>query len=207
MLQHNVLEVLDILSVFRVRRTTKMAVNFDPEEYSINTKFVLRKCDKNSLDIRKTVRIVKKKKFLQYTQGRNFQFAPGSVYYDHKSAYTLPWGKALNHFNKALQITSASNAFYISKKKYNLTLIGDEEQEDGIEPKYDLRSLEMVDVGRYFYNPGYVKFNTLETHRGIGRLLSTGSITCTQWDFAIYLITGELITLEDRQKIGWKSFN
>jgi len=201
--QNTTNRIFDVLNVYRNRRTSKLAIEFDELGNSINTNYVIIPALRIPLDIRKTVRILKLKKTLELTQGRNFQFSEGMVLYDDIAAYTKPWGEALNVINQSIQIKAASNAFYISKLKYNMMLTGNEDEDDQLAPTLDLRALNLVDTGRYFYNPGYVKFTLFKTDIFAKKLIPNSTYECTQWDFVIYILTGYLTTLEARKTKVW----
>lgn len=194
---------LEVLSVYRIRRTAKLAVDFDESGNSINTHLVIIPALRVPLDIRRTVKITNGIKSLELSQGRNFQFSEGMVLYDDIAAYTKPWGEALSVINQAVQIKDASNAFYISKLKYNMMLTGNEDEDDKIEPVIDMRALNLVDIGKYYYNPGYVKFTLFKTDLFYKKLIPDSTLECTQWDFVKYILTGHLTTLEQRKTTVW----
>lgn len=195
--------LLDILSIYRRNRTSTLAINCDQSGYSHDTYFVITPELKVPLDIRKTVRVLKGKKRLEWTQGRNFQFQEGMVLYDDIAAYTKPWSEALKSINQSIQIKASSNAFYVSKLKHNLMLTGDDDIENKISPSLDLRALQMIDTGRLYYNPGYVKFTLFKPDLLNRKIVPSATYECTQWDFVIFIITGKFVSLENRKAIGW----
>ncbi len=196
-------KLMDILNIHRSRRTSKLIIDIDELGNSINTYFVLTPELRIPGDIRKTMRVLNGKKRLELTQGRNFQFQEGMILYDNIAAYSKPWGEALSLIEQSVQIIAASNAFYISKLKYNMMLTGNEELEDQISPTLDMRAINMVDTGKLYYNPGYVKFILFRSDKSHKNLMPVDIYECTQWDFVIYIITGYLMTLELRKTKGW----
>ncbi|RPJ73337.1 MAG: hypothetical protein EHM20_12405 [Alphaproteobacteria bacterium] len=65
-------------------------------------------CFNESLDIRRTERVIAKKKELVWTQGSWFSFKRGDTLYDTPKAYQV-WSEALKYIGLCLQIKAASN--------------------------------------------------------------------------------------------------
>ena len=92
------------------KRSTTLYPSFN-SDYFTDWAFTLPKAYSSALDISLETRMKNKKPYDVWTQGENFSFKSGDVFYDNVSAYTKPWGKALHDLNFSIQITSSESAF------------------------------------------------------------------------------------------------
>jgi hypothetical protein len=82
----------------------------DPEaEYADGWFMCVPRCFNDSLDIRKTERVVKRQKQLSWTQGYVFSFSEGDILYDTAKAYES-WTEALKEMKVCIQVQSGTAA-------------------------------------------------------------------------------------------------
>ena len=113
------LKLLDTIINMKKRGTRPIKPLRDPEaQYTEDWHMCVPKCFNDSLDIRKTERVSKGEKTLQWTQGSTFSFETGDVLYDTRKAYE-PWPEAMKHINCCIQVREASQAIPGEKKSKN----------------------------------------------------------------------------------------
>jgi len=122
------LAVLDSLRESR-KRSRKLLTKFSGPEWNAWTfetswAFCVGSWARGSLDISKDYRVVghywpkpdkgRPKGFFGevWTQGRDFDFDVGTVFYDVLEGYVLPWGKAVPKVRRALQIMDQASGTY-----------------------------------------------------------------------------------------------
>jgi hypothetical protein len=109
------LEVLDRLETLRTSqegsRNERLTIFLkDPEaEYADGWFMCVPRCFNDSLDIRKTERVVKRQKQLSWTQGYVFSFSEGDILYDTAKAYES-WTEALKEMKVCIQVQSGTAA-------------------------------------------------------------------------------------------------
>lgn len=90
----------------KMERKENLIVELDGNGNSKGWAFVVRKCNFPSLDIRFN-NITQ-----SYTQGEDFHFNVGAIYYDNPIAYSgEPWGSVVNRINFSIQILSSTTNF------------------------------------------------------------------------------------------------
>lgn len=97
---------LVIESPIRTERSKVLIVQLDDNGFSKDWIFVVRECNFPSLDIRWD------DANKCYTQGSNYQFTKGSVFYDAAVAYdNKPWKEVVTKIEFSLQVNSSSSNF------------------------------------------------------------------------------------------------
>ena len=163
-MREKTLKLLDRIIELKKRDTRPTDLLRDPEaEYAEGWHMCVPKCFNDALDIRRTERVTKGKKKLEWTQGSTFLFKPGNILYDTPKAYE-PWSEALKHIKRCIQVKDASEAIPGEK--------GTKEKPGA--PR----------------NPGLVKFDILVPDESRSKLIKTEEEELTQDDFVRFLITG-----------------
>jgi hypothetical protein len=106
-----------------MKRSLKLIANF-VDGYAEGWFFAVGDFFRDNLDIKLTDRIVREKDDLGknkkstkiYTQGKEYSFEIGDIFYDSPNGY-LRWDIALKNFNQMCQITNAVSDQYDSQKK------------------------------------------------------------------------------------------
>lgn len=91
------------------KRSVELYPDFSSEHFT-EWAFIIPKAYMSALDMSLDVRKKNKVEYTIWTQGENFNFKEGDVFYDHKNAYKKPWGEALNDIQFSLQIKSSEEA-------------------------------------------------------------------------------------------------
>lgn len=157
------LKLLDKIINMKKRGTRPSESLRDPEaQYTEGWHMCVPKCFNDSLDIRKTERVIKGNKTLQWTQGSTFSFETGDILYDTPKAYE-PWPEAIQHINRCIQVREAS------------PVIPGEKGGKG-----------KPGASR---NPGSVRFDVLVPDQSRTKLVKDGEEELTQDEFVRFLIT------------------
>lgn len=143
--------------------------------YADGWAFVVRPCNYEALDIKWLPKTVKKKTFLQLTQGDVYNFSEGSVFYDTPIAYEVPWGVALNSINCSLQITKTFSSYTIPCVYVN-----------------DIHILERTDKPVY----GEVYFDVFRPNADKTKEERVAGFSCKQDEFLKLLQTGIFTDLD-----------
>lgn len=88
----------------RPKRSTKLISDFR-DGYTKGWAFCLPASFRDALDIKLTTRVLKGKKTLVWTQGKDFAFRRGDIIYDGRPAYKMSWSKGVKLVDFALQVT------------------------------------------------------------------------------------------------------
>ncbi len=161
----DVLKILDRVIKMQKRGIRPVEHLRYPEvQYPEGWHMCVPKCFNDSLDIRKTERVIKGNKTLQWTQGSTFSFETGDIFYDTPKAYE-PWPEAMKHIKICIQVREASQAIPGEKK---------EKDKPGTSR-----------------NPGLVKFDILVPNENRTKLVKDGEEELTQDEFVRFLITGQ----------------
>ncbi len=159
------LKMLERIIKMQKRSTRPGELLRDPKaQHTEGWHMYVPKCFNDSLDIRKTERVIKGNKTLHWTQGSTFSFETGDVLYDTPKAYE-PWPEAMKHINRCIQVREASQTIPGEKKG--------------------------KDKPRISRNPGFVKFDVLLPDQSRTKLVKDGEEELTQDEFVHFLITGQ----------------
>ncbi len=109
----NLLKVLISHKGKRVKRSTETLK--PPNSCSSNWYLHVPAAYNDNLDIKLTERIKNEEKVLEWTQGSEFSFKPGYIFYDSPDGY-LEWGQAIKKIKVCLQIDDAADVLPESKK-------------------------------------------------------------------------------------------
>lgn len=142
--------------------------------YALGWRFAVPEAFKEPLDIKRTVRSVKKRQEENWTQGRLFNFIPGSILYNTRLAYDLPWGEALDKIKLAVQVVESEPSKMVQSQL-----------------KKTERPVSFVKV-----KPGALVFNLFVPKKDPQRIVPLERITTDQEEFVGFLQTG-LIRLKD----------
>ena len=89
----------------RLETLLKEAASSAPSDWFMH----VPKCFDESLDIQLTERKIKRESFMVWTQGVNFSFDEGDMFYDASEGYER-WSTALKHVNLAVQVNTGISA-------------------------------------------------------------------------------------------------
>lgn len=184
-------------SVGREERSLILISNF-VDGYSSDFFFKLPTSFRDALDIKLTPRMIHGKTINTYSQGKNFSFKEGDVFYDAKEAYTLEWGKALKYIKHSLQVITGRDATTEIVESYEIN----NPQIKYIKKGEDEKIIEKdVIINKYNYDSGYVKFKLFQPNDKKEKLVEKTIYECSQENFVLFLQSGVLRTI-DKQEIN-----
>lgn len=187
------------ISAFRDERSPILVATFQ-NGYAMGWRFAVTEAFKDALDIKLTPRKVGTRTDNVWTQGNQFNFIQGSVFYDTRLAYELTWGEALEHLTLSVQIAEARPAERIvqtietTSKQIEITTRGTGESS---KPK-----LEMVDglvIRKERVHFGYIKFTLYRPNKDKSAVEEVDTIECDQEEFVAFLQTGIIRTLDNKK--------
>ena len=152
----------------RNRRSKKLIADFS-SGYAANWFFCVREANYLALDIVLSPRRKNKQTIMVLTQGKFYNFHDGSIFYDNKIAYEVPWGEALKKLKYSVQIVDVIPTTNKITFVYDNTIIRQ-------------NSIAYGDVTFKLYQP--TADNTKEE--------CVGTYTCKQDEFLNFLKTGKL---------------
>lgn len=155
-------------------RTTNLIADFS-SGHAAGWAFVVRPCNFAALDIKRQAmfadgekRNQNSRKKVVLTQGDNFNFTRGLVFYDDAVAYSEVWRDALQKINVSLQIDSATETRSVPVVKWN-------------GKRYERREIPIY---------GSVNFSVYKPNAERSRFEQVASYLCRQDEFVNLLKTG-----------------
>lgn len=195
------------ISAFRDERSPILVATFQ-NGYAMGWRFAVTEAFKDALDIKLTPRKVGALTENVWTQGNQFNFIQGSVFYDTRLAYELTWGEALEHLTLSVQIAEArpaerivSETIETTSKQIEITTRGKGESS---KPK-----LEMVDglvIKKERTDFGYIKFTVSRPNKDKSSVEGVDTIECDQEEFVAFLQTGIIRTLDNKKRDLFKEY-
>jgi len=185
---------------FREKRSPILVATFR-DGYAMGWRFAVTEAFKDALDI-------KLRTENEWTQGNQFNFIQGSVFYDTPQAYEPSWREAIQHLKLSVQIAESrpserivSETIETTSKQIEITTRGKGESS---KPK-----LEMVDglvIRKERVHFGYIKFTLYRPNKDKSAVEEVDTIECDQEEFVAFLQTGIIRTLDNKKRDLFKEY-
>ena len=195
------------ISAFRDERSPILVAMFR-DGYATGWRFAVTEAFKDALDIKLTPRKIGTRTENVWTQGNQFNFIQGSVFYDTRLAYELTWVEALEHLKLSVQIADVrpsqrvvSQTIETTSKQIEISTRGKGESS---KPK-----LEMVDglvISKERMDFGYIKFTVYRPNKDKSAVEEVDTIECDQEEFVAFLQTGIIRTLDNKKRDLFKEY-
>jgi hypothetical protein len=188
------------IEAIRDERSPVLIATFQ-DGYASGWRFAVPEVFKGALDIKQTPRKIGDRTESIYTQGKQFAFIQGSLFYDDRSAYELEWGEALKHLKLSIQIAEVATSQYVVtetiqtvSQKIDITVTGKGESAKAKEKT--LNDGLTIKKSRMQY--GQVKFKVFRPNKARSAVEEVGIIECDQEEFVALLQTGTVRTTDNK---------
>lgn len=195
------------ISAFRDERSPILVATFQ-NGYAMGWRFAVTEAFKDALDIKLTPRKVGTRTENVWTQGNQFNFTQGSVFYDTCLAYELTWGEALQHLKLSVQIAEVrpserivSQTIETTSKQIEITTRGKGESS---KPKPEMVDGLVIKKERMDF--GYIKFALSRPNKDKSAVEEVDTIECDQEEFVAFLQTGIIRTLNNEKRDLFKEY-
>ena len=195
------------ISAFRDKRSPILVATFR-DGYAMGWRFAVTEAFKDALDIKLPPRKVGTRTENVWTQGNQFNFIQGSVFYDTHLAYELTWGEALEHLKLSVQIVEVrpserivSETIETTSKQIEITTRGKEESS---KPK--LKMVNGLVIRKERMDFGYIKFTLSRPNKDKSAVEEVDTIECDHQEFVAFLQTGIIRTLDNKQRDLFKEY-
>jgi len=182
----------------KVERTDLLIAKFI-NGYASGWEFAVKEVFKDSLDIRKIDKTIKKKNFKIYTQGTVYKFEQGDVFHNDKSGYEN-WKDFINGKNPiTLQVQFGGSSGYQTK---NIKTIITSPLE--IKDNSKIKVIDNVKITEQVLNKGNLQVLVLKPNNNKSKMLEYKTIDITVVDFVALLQNGTFYDTDSEQYISYK---
>ena len=195
------------ISAFRDERSPILVGAFQ-NGYAMGWRFAVTEAFKDALDIKLTPRKIGTLTENVWTQGNQFNFIQGSVFYDTRLAYELTWGEALEHLKLSVQIAEArpserivSETIETTSKEIEITTRG-----EGESSKPKLKTVDGLVIRKKRMDFGYIKLTLYHPNKDKSAVEEVDTIECDQEQFVAFLQTGIIRTLDNKKRDLFKEY-
>ncbi len=195
------------ISAFRGERSPVLVATFR-DGYASGWRFAVIESFRDALDIKLTPRKVGTHTENVWTQGNEFNFIQGSVFYDTRLSYELTWGEALQHLKLSAQISEVrpseriiSQTIETTSKQIEVSIQGKGESS---KPKSE--TVDGLVIRKERMNFGYIKFTLFRPNKDKSAVEEVDTIECDQEEFVAFLQTGIIRTLDHKKRDLFKEY-
>lgn len=189
------------ITAFRDERSPILVATFR-DGYAMGWRFAVTEAFKDALDIKLTPRKVGTRTENVWTQGNQFNFIQGSVFYDTRLAYDLSWGEALKKLKLSVQIAEAKPSERVITQTIETTSnqIAISTRTKGESSKPKLETVDGLVISKERMDFGYIKFKLYRPNKEKKAVEEVDTIECDQEEFVAFLQTGVIRTLDNNRR-------